>query len=82
MWQEKPPSYETGEDINFTCACSLFGGIDTYFPSQPANRPEVWGDSQEQLGMDEHATYKKPKHHEFRLTLYEYWMKKGWVPND
>ena len=82
MWREKPPSYETGEDINFTCACSLYGGIDTYFPAQPRDRPEVWGDSQEQLGMDDHATYKKPKHHEFRLTLYDYWEKKGWVPNE
>jgi len=80
MWREKPPTYETGEDINFTCTCSLFGGIDSYFPAQPINRPEVWGDSQEHLGMDEHASYKIANH-EFRLSLYEYWMNKGWKSN-
>jgi hypothetical protein len=78
MWREKPPTYETGEDINFCATCKINGGVDAYFPDQPAEFPEVWGDSQEQLGMDDHATYKKPNHNKDRFALYDYWIDKGW----
>ena len=78
MWREKPPTYDNGEDIHFCSTCKIYGDIDTYFPSQPHGEPEVWGDTEQYLGTDDHATYKKQNHDDFRWSLYEYWIEKGW----
>ena len=78
MWREKPPTYENGEDIHFCASCNIHGNIDTYFPSQPNDNPWVWGDTQQVLGCDEHATWKKTGHTDQRWGIYEYWIKKGW----
>ena len=76
MWREKPPTYDNGEDIHLCATCKIHGNIDTYFPSQ--DRLEVLGDSNQALGCDEHATWKKAGHTDQRWGLYEYWIEKGW----
>ena len=81
MWREKPPTYDNGEDIHFCSCCKIHGNIDSYFPDQPINKPEIWGDVFQGLGSDEHATWRKPNHDDFRWSLYEYWMEKGWETN-
>tara|TARA_R100001143_G_C3319019_1_gene113816 strand:- start:142 stop:849 length:708 start_codon:yes stop_codon:yes gene_type:complete len=81
MWREKPPTYDNGEDIHFCATCKIYGNIDSYFPSQPMNNFDVWGDTQLHLGIDQHATWRKQHHDDVRYSLYEYWMKKGWEIN-
>ena len=78
MWREKPISYDNGEDIHLCATCNIFGGIKTYFPAQPNDQPEVWGDAHQQFGMDEHASYKRNDHNKQRHDLYSYWIDKGW----
>ena len=78
MWREKPISYYNGEDIHLSATCNIFGGIETYFPSQPNNRPELWGDTEQKFGMDEHASYKRTDHLTTRDDLYKYWIDRGW----
>lgn len=84
MWREKPPSYDNGEDIHFCAACKIHGDIDTYYPSQPLDDKDTWGDTRRELGVDSHATWRTFKNHDsVRYSLYEHWMKKGWsVQND
>lgn len=79
MWREKPSTYDNGEDIHFCATCKIYGNIDAYFPSQ--DRPEVLGDTQQNLGMDDHASYKKPNHNKDRFAIYDYWINKGWDIN-
>jgi hypothetical protein len=81
MWREKPPTYDNGEDIHFCASCKIHGDIDSYFPSQPPGDPDVWGDVMQNLGVDEHATFKKRGHNDVRFGLYDYWIAKGWKTN-
>ena len=78
MWREKPLTYENGEDIHFCATCQIYGGIDSYLPSQPYEDHDVWGDSQPHLGADEVATWRTDDHNFIRNELYEYWKLKGW----
>ena len=78
MWRDKPPTYDNGEDIHLCATCKIHGNIDSYFPSQPNDRLEVWGDTEQYLGQDDHAQYKKLDHTDLRWSLYEYWIQKGW----
>ena len=81
MWRENPPTYDNGEDIHFCSSCKIHGNIDSYFPSQSPDEPEVWGDMLQNLGADEHATWRKSNHDDFRWSLYDYWIDKGWETN-
>jgi hypothetical protein len=79
MWRDPAVTFENGEDIQLCAACKVYGNIDSYFPRQSQEDPMVWGDlKQQQLGTDEHASYKRTGHGETREKLFEHWMSKGW----
>tara|TARA_R100000008_G_scaffold398_1_gene383 strand:+ start:7904 stop:8605 length:702 start_codon:yes stop_codon:yes gene_type:complete len=82
MWREKPPTYDNGEDIHFCAACKMHGNIDSYFPSQPQSRRDLWGDTHQQLGQDQHAQWRKANHTDSRWAIYEHWIQRGWKIND
>ena len=78
MWRDPVVTFDNGEDIQLCASAKVYGDIDSYFPSQSS--PEIWGDiKQQQLGVDEHASFKRGGHTETRQKLYEHWMRKGWT---
>ena len=78
MWREPAITFENGEDIHFCAACKIYGGIDSYLPSQTRIDIDNWGDTKPILGTDDHATWKKSNHDSLRFDLYDYWVSKGW----
>ena len=82
MWREKAFTFENGEDIHFCAACQVYGGIDSYIPTQTQVDIDNWGDTKPMLGTDEIATWRKPEHNSTRDQLYKYWITKGWKTND
>lgn len=79
MWRNPTVSYATGEDIQFCASAKLFGNIDSYVPAQPKDKPEVWGDTNPVLGIDEHASWKLPHHNPEREKLYNHYANEGWI---
>ena len=82
MWREQAFTFENGEDIHFCAACQIYGGIDSYLPSQTQTDVDNWGDTKPMLGTDEIATWRKPEHNSTRDQLYRHWISKGWKTND
>jgi hypothetical protein len=78
MWREPAFTFDNGEDIHFCAACQIYGGIDSYLPSQTQQDVDNWGDTRPLLGSDNHATWKKQDHNSTRKQLYDYWISKGW----
>ena len=78
MWREPAPTFENGEDIHFCASCKIHGGIDAYLPPQIYEEQDKWGDIKSNLGVDEHATWRKSNHNRLRNSLYDYWIDKGW----
>lgn len=80
MWKHLPQTYENGEDIQLCCGGKLYGDYKIIIPPQPRNNPDVWCDTQPQLGSDEHASWKRENHNEQRKKLFDSWIRKGWKP--
>jgi hypothetical protein len=78
MWREPAYTFENGEDIHFCAACNIYGGIDSYLPSQTQQDSDNWGDTRPLLGADDNATWKREDHNPIRKQLYDYWISKGW----
>ena len=57
LWQEKPVTWENGEDIQFGFMAKVHGGIPTYCPSHPPEDREMHGSILgNELGIDNKAT--------------------------
>lgn len=81
MWMTDQCSFETGEDISFSAACKIHGGIQTYVPKMTMRNMDCWGSIEPSLGADEHATYKNQKYSlRWRKAIITYWMDQGWKP--
>ena len=78
MWREPAFTFDNGEDIHFCAACQIYGGIDSYLPTQTRIDIENWGDTKPILGSDNNATWRQPDHNSLRKDLYDYWVSKGW----
>ncbi len=78
MWREKAPTFDNGEDIHFCASCKIYGGVDSYLPTQTQEEPDNWGDTNTSLGADTYATWRKRSHNSTRDQLYRYRMDKGW----
>jgi len=57
LWQEKPVTWENGEDIQFGFMAKVHGGIPTYCPPHPPEDRELHGSILgNELGIDDKAT--------------------------
>ena len=80
MWRDRPFTWDNGEDIHFSAACQIYGGIKCFVPKMPANDKSLWGDLELQLGADLHATWRLSDHSVLRGSTVKYWYEKGWQP--
>jgi hypothetical protein len=57
LWQEKPTTWDNGEDIQFAYMAKVHGGIPTYCPPHPPTDRELHGSILgNELGIDDKAT--------------------------
>ena len=57
LWQEKPTTWDNGEDIQFGYMAKVHGGISTYCPPHPHDDKELHGSVLgNELGIDDKAT--------------------------
>ena len=57
FWQEKPSSWDNGEDIHFSYCAQKYGGVQTFCPPHPVDNKEMWGSLYAvELGTDKVAT--------------------------
>ena len=57
LWQEKPTTWDNGEDIQFAFMAKIHGGIPTYCPPHPPEDRELHGSILgNELGIDSKAT--------------------------
>lgn len=57
LWQEKPTTWDNGEDIQFGFMAKIYGGISTYCPPHPPDNKELHGSILgNELGIDSKAT--------------------------
>lgn len=57
FWQEKPFSWDNGEDIHFSYCAQKYGGTLTFCPPHPADNKDMWGSLYAmELGTDSVAT--------------------------
>jgi|TARA_A100001515_G_scaffold30725_2_gene23979 hypothetical protein len=57
LWQEKPTTWDNGEDIQFAFMAKIHGGIPTYCPPHPPSDKEMHGSILgNELGIDSKAT--------------------------
>jgi hypothetical protein len=57
LWQEKPTTWDNGEDIQFAFMAKIHGGIPTYCPPHPPDDKRLWGSTLgNELGIDDKAT--------------------------
>lgn len=57
LWQEKPTTWDNGEDIQFAFMAKIHGGIPTYCPPHPPDQPDLHGSILgNELGVDNKAT--------------------------
>ena len=80
MWSFYPNTFENGEDIHFAASCSIRAGIRCVVPRQLPSELYAWGDTQNHLGIDEHATWRKPNHTPIRKGVKDHWINLGWKP--
>lgn len=66
LWMEKPFTWDNGEDIQFSYCCQKFGGINTFCPPHPKDKPSFSSSLRGyELGVDEKATSKARNHSVF-----------------
>ena len=57
LWKEKPPTWDNGEDIQFSYSAQKYGGIETYCPPHPTTNRDMHGSILgNELGIDSKAT--------------------------
>ena len=84
LWQEKPTTWDNGEDIQFAFMAKIYGGIPTYCPPHPPNDKEMHGSVLgNELGIDDKATSTNSavSHQQFfneRDVCVQTEIKKGW----
>jgi hypothetical protein len=84
LWQEKPVTWDNGEDIQFGFMAKIHGGIPTYCPPHPPEDKDLHGSVLgNELGIDDKATStnKAVSHNQFfgeRDLCVQEGLKKGW----
>jgi len=84
LWQEKPTTWENGEDIQFAFMAKIHGGIPTYCPPHPPDDKSMHGSVLgNELGIDEKATSTNStvSHKQFfsqRDECVQAGLRKGW----
>jgi hypothetical protein len=84
LWQEKPTTWDNGEDIQFSFMSKIYGGIRTYCPPHPSDNKEMHGSILgNELGIDSKATSnnQETSHEQFfseRDICVRAGIKKGW----
>jgi len=84
LWQEKPTTWENGEDIQFAFMAKIHGGIPTYCPPHPPDDKSMHGSVLgNELGIDNKATSTNTNisHQEFfnqRDMCVQSGLRKGW----
>jgi len=84
LWQEKPVTWDNGEDIQFGFMAKVHGGIPTYCPPHPPEDKDLHGSILgNELGIDNKATSTNStvSHQQFfteRDHCIQEGMKKGW----
>ena len=84
LWQEKPTTWENGEDIQFAFMAKIHGGIPTYCPPHPSDNRELHGSILgNELGIDDKATSTNSdiSHQQFfseRDVCVQAGIRKGW----
>jgi len=84
LWQEKPVTWDNGEDIQFGFMAKIHGGIPTYCPPHPADDNTKHGSILgNELGIDDKATStnKAVSHQAFfseRDSCVQEGLRKGW----
>ena len=57
LWREVPPTWDNGEDIQFSYCLQRYAQIQTYVPPHPIDQPELHGSLMgAELGIDDKAT--------------------------
>ena len=57
LWREVPPTWDNGEDIQFSYCLQRYAGLQTYVPPHPIEQPELHGSLMgAELGIDDKAT--------------------------
>ena len=57
LWREKPPTWDNGEDMQFSYTAQKYGGIKTFCPPHPSADLEMHGSTKgNELGIDAKAT--------------------------
>lgn len=66
LWREKPQTWENGEDIQFSYMAQKYGGVKTYVPPHPRDKPEMFSSLKGmEYGVDEVATSNQRNHTTF-----------------
>ena len=84
LWQEKPTTWDNGEDIQFAFMAKIHGGIPTYCPPHPPEGKSLHGSVLgNELGIDIKATSTNSSisHQQFfteRDVCVQNGLKKGW----
>jgi hypothetical protein len=84
LWQEKPVTWDNGEDIQFGFMAKVHGGIPTYCPPHPPEDKDLHGSILgNELGIDNKATSTNStvSHQQFfseRDRCVQEGIKKGW----
>ena len=84
LWQEKPATWDNGEDIQFAFMAKIHGGIPTYCPPHPPEDIELHGSILgNELGIDNKATSTNSavSHQQFfseRDMCVQTGLQKGW----
>ena len=84
LWQEKPVTWDNGEDIQFGFMAKVHGGIPTYCPPHPPEDRDLHGSILgNELGIDDKATSTNSSvsHQQFfgeRDRCVQEGIKKGW----
>lgn len=85
LWQEKPVTWDNGEDIQFGFMAKIHGGVPTYCPPHPPEDRELHGSILgNELGIDDKATSTNSSvsHQQFfsqRDVCVQQGLKKGWI---
>jgi len=84
LWQEKPTTWDNGEDIQFAFMAKIYGDIPTYCPPHPSDDRSLHGSILgNELGIDNKATSTNTNisHAQFfgeRDMCVQAGLKKGW----
>tara|TARA_R110000824_G_scaffold119818_1_gene274186 strand:+ start:2637 stop:4253 length:1617 start_codon:yes stop_codon:yes gene_type:complete len=84
LWKEKPPTWDNGEDIQFSYSAQKYGGVETYCPPHPTEDKDMHGSILgNELGIDSKATSTDSavSHQQFfseRDGCVQYSLKSGW----